>query len=488
MKLCASIIIFFAVTMSVYAQTVDRERLVKDFSIDSTFKHGRSELDLIQNKFYERSDSLKSAYQSNFSILDSAQSHVQSKFDSLTSLQRPTVKIAHMLDSLNKLREKTLADLNEKLQSIKDQTTGKLKALELPPELREEANKLTSMVSKLDITKPNVIQEYLNVSVPDLGSIEAPHIPGVELGDQLKDVTNIAIPSVNIGDIGEQVKEYQNAIGELPTNLDGVTKLAEQQLGDIGEINNVQTELGKVGELTQKAGMVQDEEKLKQQLIQEAQKQATDHFAGKMDQVDKAMQSISKHKQKFPTIASLNDIPRKAPNEMKGKPLIERIVPGMAFQLQKKDDDLLVDFNLYFGYRFTKRFTTGGGWNQRFGFNTDKNKWSPENARIYGPRIFSEYKLGKGFSPRLEIEVMNTFVPAYVKTIPADPGNREWVWGAFVGMKKDYTLYKKVKGTAMVMIRLLDPHRKSPYADVINARFGFEFPMKKRTKSPDTLQ
>lgn len=483
MKLCASIIICFAVTVSVYAQTVDRETLVKDFSKDSTFKHGRSELDLIQNKFYERSDSLKSAYQNKLSRLDSNQSLLQSTLDSLTSPQRPTVKIRYIADSLNQLRERTLSDLNEKLQSIKDQTTGKLKALELPPELREEANKLTSMVSKLDITKPNVIQEYLNVPVPDLISIEGPNIPGVDLDNPLKDITNLDMPSVNIGDIGEQVKEYQNAIGELPTNLDGVTTLAEQQLRDVGEINNVQTELGKVGGLTQKAGMVQDEEKLKQQLIQEAQKQATDHFAGKMDQVDKAMRSISKHKQKFPTITSLNDIPRKAPNEMKGKPLVERIVPGMAVQLQKKDDDLLVDFNLYCGYRFTKRFTTGGGWNQRVGYNTDKNKWSPENARIYGPRIFSEYKLGKGFSPRLEIEVMNTFVPAYIKTIPVDPGNREWVWGGFVGIKKDYTLYKKVKGTAMVMIRLFDPHRKSPYADVINARFGFEFPMKKKNRA-----
>lgn len=78
---------------------------------------------------------------------------------------------------------------------------------------------------------------------------------------------------------------------------------------------------------------------------------------------------------------------------------------------------------------------------------------------------------------------MNTFVPPYIKTIPVDPGSREWVGGAFVGMKKDYTLYKKVKGTAMVMLRLFDPDRKSPYADVVNARFGFELPMRKKAKT-----
>ncbi len=195
------------------------------------------------------------------------------------------------------------------------------------------------------------------------------------------------------------------------------------------------------------------------------------------------MQSISKYKQKFSTITSLNDIPKKAPNEMKGKPLIERIVPGLALQLQKKNDDFFLDINPYIAYRFTKRFSSGAGWNQRIGYDFDNNHWSSSEARIYGPRAFSEYKLGKGFSPRLEVEMMNTFVPPYLKTVPADPGVREWVFGAFVGMKRDYTLYKKVKGTASVMLRLFDPHRKSPYADVINARFGFEVPMKKKTRN-----
>jgi hypothetical protein len=78
---------------------------------------------------------------------------------------------------------------------------------------------------------------------------------------------------------------------------------------------------------------------------------------------------------------------------------------------------------------------------------------------------------------------MNTFVPPYIKVSPADLGQREWVWGVFVGMKKGYKFWKKINGTALIMLRLFDPHRKSPYADVVNARFGFEFPMKKKVRS-----
>lgn len=419
------------------------------------------------------------------SVMNSSSGQMDRLFSKIDSLQKhgeATDRLTSKLDSLNTLKDKSIAAINSKMEKLNSNVNNGINELNLPPELRKQANKLTSMMNKLDITKPNVLQEYLNVSVLDLGSINGPDIPSVEISNPLQDITNIDIPSIDTGSIGDQIKEYQSTIADLPAGLDGTARLAEEQAGKIGEITNVQTELGKVGELTSATTTLQDQEKLKQELVQEAQKQAVDHFAGKKEQLDKALQSISKYKQKFSTVTSLNDIPKKAPNEMKGKPLIERIVPGIAFQLQKKDDDLLVDFNLYFAYRFTKRFSSGAGWNHRVGYNTDQNGWSSENAVVYGPRLFSEYKLGKGFSPRVEVEVMNTFVPPFLSKTKTDPGSRQWVSGAFVGMKKDYKVYKNIKGTALVMLRLFDPERKSPYADVVNARFGFEFPMKKKVK------
>jgi hypothetical protein len=168
---------------------------------------------------------------------------------------------------------------------------------------------------------------------------------------------------------------------------------------------------------------------------------------------------------------------------MKGKPTIERIIPGIAIQLQKKNDELLTDFNPYLGYRFTGRVTAGLGWNHRVSYNLD-NGSSNTAARIYGPRVFGEYKLLPGFSSRVEVETMNTYVPPFArKSSSVDDRGRDWVWGTFVGIKKDYKFLKKINGTAMVMFRLFDPHRKSPYADIINARFGFEFPMKKKVKT-----
>ena len=73
-------------------------------------------------------------------------------------------------------------------------------------------------------------------------------------------------------------------------------------------------------------------------------------------------------------------------------------------------------------------------------------------------------------------------IPTPTKLSTTDPTKREWVWGAFIGLKKEYRIIRNIKGTAMVMTRLFNPDHKSPYADVLNVRFGFEFPMRKKVK------
>lgn len=58
------------------------------------------------------------------------------------------------------------------------------------------------------------------------------------------------------------------------------------------------------------------------------------------------------------------------------------------------------------GYHFTRKL-----WNQRFGYCTRAKMDVTPYVRIYDPRAFGEYKLGKGFSPCLESETMNTGIP-----------------------------------------------------------------------------
>jgi hypothetical protein len=271
------------------------------------------------------------------------------------------------------------------------------------------------------------------------------------------------------------------SVTDVAGNLPNVKELPGALEGKAAEATGL-TDITKQAEgLNPMLDAAKNPDALKEQAIQHVQQAAVNHFAGKEQVLQQAMEKMAKLKNKYSSLNSLSEIPKRRPNEMRGKPLVERLLPGIALQVQKKGDDILVDFNPYVGYRLSGRLTAGAGWNHRVGYNTDRNGFTAA-PRIYGPRAYGEYRLGKGFSPRLEFEMMRTYVPPQLGGAMSDPGRREWVAGAFAGMKKDYQFIKSVKGTAMVMLRLFNPGHKSPYADVLNVRFGFEFPQKKKKK------
>jgi hypothetical protein len=175
----------------------------------------------------------------------------------------------------------------------------------------------------------------------------------------------------------------------------------------------------------------------------------------------------------------------KTPNPISAKPFIERLVPGITFQSQRKNRGGL-DFNPFLGYRISRRLTAGLGWNERFGFHFRHHFGLSHRRGVYGPRSFVDFKVLKGFSLRGEIEKMNTFVPPLPGlNPPGDPGSREWVWGVFLGIKKDFRLTEGLRANIQVLYNLYDDvYYKSPYADRLNLRVGLEFPLKKRIKEP----
>jgi len=450
------------------------------FTIDSTTHRLKSTLDTI--------NSIQVSLRNSLSInsLDSMQVEWQRRVDSLTLVNEYYDKVSNVLDSLNKLKEKTLSELNTKLQSLKDKTMGKLADLDLPPQLSDKLGEASAKINEFqlptsDFNIPGFTKNGLSMNGLknlDLPSAEDLHIDEI---DELQSIGGeISKIREGLGEYGDELKEFIN--GD-PGGTNAIQDLAEskaQELSGLSEIKDQTKILEEYKELTEK---IKNPDSLKEFAIEQAREIAVDYFSGKEDQLNQAMQTLAKYKSKYPNLNSINEVTRRPPNEMKGKPLIERMVPGVALQIQKKGEDLMMDFNPYATYKFTGRISAGLGWNQRVAYNFDTKKFNPM-ARIYGPRLFGELKIGKGFSPRAEIEVMNTSIPSLTRTHTTDPFHREWIWGAFAGIKKEYKLIKNVNGTASVMMRLYNPNRKSPYTDVVNARFGFEFPVKKKSPKP----
>lgn len=436
-------------------------------------------LDSIRNDFNKEAFAIKDEYHKSISSIDGEAKKINHKIDSLGKLNLPTKKYTGRLDSLNQLRQKKTADFNSKVESLKSKTTGKLNSLDLPPQYKEPVQQLTSKVDGFGLNS-----DFVNIPQLDIPGYKLPKLDGI--GDLGKLGTDLNLPKIEtpVGDLGQVTDQLKNVSGDVKNiasgNLSDVKELPktlEQQASKIDGVQELQKQSGVVDEYKDKLDAVKDPDKAKELALEKAKEAAVDHFAGKEEQLKKAMDQMAKYKQKYSSVSSLKDLPKRPPNAMKGKPFIERLLPGFYFQYQQKRFNLF-DINPYIGYHISGRFTSGIGWNQRFAFDPAKDAWN-KTGRIYGPRAFVDFKIGKGFIAHLEGETMNTFVPSTILGNP-DYGHREWVWGMMTGMKKQYKIYKNLRGTVVLQYNVFNPKYKAPYVDRLNSRIGFEYVLKKK--------
>lgn len=443
-------------------------------AVDTALSHGQMELDSIRNAAATQFSSIKTSYDSVLAAAGEQTTRINARIDSLEKLNQPVGSLAAKLDSIRQWKDERIDALNDKVEKLKSGVEEKIGKLGLPPGLHEKGEELNSVVNKLEISLPEsdiatTLGEELQSGLPGLENpLGEGNIPGLE---------NIDVGEVSLGEVGKEISQYQDQIADIPTGMEEASSMAEEQATKIVEANGISDQLGEVEGITEMAGSLPDEQAVKEELVQKAQQQAVDHFQGKEEQLQKAMETLAKYKQKYSKLEGLDQIPKKKPNAMRGKPFIERLLPGIALQIHRKDA-WMVDFNLYAGYRFNPRLTVGAGWNQRIAYNTDEYEFDPD-LRVFGPRLYGEFGIGRGFSARLESEYMNTRIPPRFASGNADAYGREWVYSTMAGMKKEYRFLRKVNGTMLLLYNLHDRQHRSPYADKLMIRFGFEFPMKK---------
>jgi hypothetical protein len=448
-------------------------------------------LDSIRIDFNKEALAMQGEYTRSVNAIESQTKKLNHKIDSLGKLNIPTDKHFGRVDSLNQLRQKKMAEFNSKVESVKAKTTGRLNSLDLPPQYNEPVQQITSKVDGFGLNS-----DFVKIPQLEIPGYKLPKLDGISdlstIGDlNIGDVGNLAkelnLPKVEsqLGDLGQITDQLKNVQGDIKSvasgNLSEVKELPksiEQHATKIDGVSELQKQSQVIDEIKGKLEIVKDPQQGKGQAAEKVKEAAIDHFAGKEEQLKKAMDQMAKYKQKYSSVSSLKDLPKRAPNAMKGKPFIERLLPGFYFQFQQKRYNLF-DFNPYVAYHISGRFTAGLGWNQRFAWDKNTTDWN-NTARIFGPRVFVDFKLGKGFIAHLEGETMNTFVPSTILGTP-DTGHREWVWGMMTGMKKQYKIFKNLRGTVVLQYNIFNPKFKAPYVDRINSRIGFEYVLRKKT-------
>jgi hypothetical protein len=384
----------------------------------------------------------------------------------------------HFIQEINSKQDALLKGSREKVQRWQSKIKGKWGIDSL------EANTNINISQNLNLPNAKAISGNLKLpELPQMPQLSNEDFKAMNFSPELVkfDKPSFDNPLNGLRSIEQSAGSIGRVVNEAGTVMKNSDKALQSTVMKLDNMKEVEDQLKSVegfkeNDFLSTAKKLEDPEAMKKELASKVQEEAINHFAGKQQELNVVMESMGKYKKKFANVDNLDDLAKKLKikNRMNDKPLIERIVPGFALQIQRKGD-LLIDFNPYIGYRISGIFTGGFGWNHRF--NLDKYyHYAPIN-KTFGPRLYGEVKLLKGFFPRVEAELMNTDVPPALATSET---NREWVSSVMVGIKKEYKFLKKIRGTAIILFNLYNSRHKSPYQDDINFRFGFEFPMKKK--------
>jgi hypothetical protein len=455
--------------------------------------------------------------------LDSVRTQLQSRIDSLSHLKLDLSMIKGM-DSL-KLRLDSLKNNGP----LKDIRQAEAKFTELQQKVGSKVAGAEKRINeKLGVlTQQGLKAPAINLPGTDLGKLNLPDLNtslpnSLSLGNGLKlpdahlptaDLSLNTNADLNLKGLGEKAN-----IGDLPdlkTNpiqeMEGLKSLQKDfaKVGEIGtEIQGYQNDIQKVreggldeleqlpekaeekalelvgDEFKQRAAMVEKWKSnpayAKELVLNQAKEQAVNHFAGKEEQLKAAMEQLGKLKSKYQDAEGVLDLFQKKQHPLKGKPFVERIIPGINIQVQASTH-IWIDFNPYVGYQISRRFTAGAGWNERL--SVDFKEWNLiSNERIYGPRSFLEFKFKENLILKVETEWMNAWVHTPMQKALNEVPKQMWVWSSFAGMKNVFNLSKKLKGNAQVLYNLYDLEKRSPYASRLNVRFGFEYVIKKNPR------
>ncbi|ELR68722.1 hypothetical protein C900_05905 [Fulvivirga imtechensis AK7] len=320
-------------------------------------------------------------------------------------------------------------------------------------------------------------------------------LPQAELS-QVKD--KMGLDDNVLGDIGMDDVSLDGIPADVPS-LDGIKKLPATDLSDVQMLEmNLQDniEIKEVKEFEALKGeaesmdlqgvegvdLPKNSEELQQVMKDKVREQAIDHFNGKHEALQEAMNRVRKLKSKYSDLSSLKDVSKKRPHSLADEPALERIVLAATFQIQKPGI-LWLDMSPSMSYKVNKRIIFGAAWTYRLAVDTHKFETEAKQEG-HGLRGIGEYKWSKGLSVIMVGDGMygRGFSSLLVKQTATDELQKEWGWSTLVGIKKDFSAFKSCKGYVQLLYNAYTFNDLPFYLDKINLRFGYELRLKKKNR------
>lgn len=293
-------------------------------SVDSLYS--RSSLQWVKDSLtiYAWADSLKVSVQKNFSP-DSL--HLKNKIDSLSSLQLSTEPYASRFDSLLASKQNKFDEIGERKKQLASETKSKIERWQ--QRIRSRLDSLGFKEVMPSATTAELNQANMpSLALPELPALSTNDFTSLDLSADLS-ILNKELPFASI----EGLQEFQENLSGVTDKLSLVSDLKnnagqtiETAIGEMDAIKEIQKQtqaFESMNPLGNPTEQLPDADQIKEQAVEKG----INHFAGKDEQLSQAMNQISKYKQKYSSVKSLKDIPKKIPNPMKEKSFIERLVP-----------------------------------------------------------------------------------------------------------------------------------------------------------------
>lgn len=406
---------------------------------DKTEAQIKNSIDSLQQKYLQQSETILQQWGLKNPGLDKLQSEISSKM----GWEMPSTSLTYPEFSLDLSLNQLWPDLN----------LGDLKLKDL---------------SALNLNLPDT-------DIPGIPSM--PSIPGIE------SIKKFSLSFAKVKDTGKQLNIYRTRLDSLK-GLDGLNyeqlgKLAEQQLTKRTEIKTIQEHHLKLEKIKQmqkdyleKMQANQDPEKLKAEALQKATDVVTDKLLSQESKVSEAQEKLGKIKRKYGEVQSINNLPKRPPNPMKGKPFRERFFPGVALQIIQKNSYSSVYFAPQFYYKLSGRFDFGTGGIVHFNF--DKKPQLIQDRDVWGFKAFTNYRLFKAFYFRLEAERLNQQLPLNL----TDKTYNQWSNVFLGGIGKEFRISRLFYGHTWMFYNVKG-QEYNPYSSRIVVRVGFDLSLKK---------
>ncbi|HQQ98613.1 MAG TPA: hypothetical protein PLX35_15185 [Cyclobacteriaceae bacterium] len=463
-------------------------------AMDSASRTVAMQANRIRSTFQSGADSLHRIYQKPINKLDSVNRRLRAGVDSVSKLGRAGRKVLagykHKLDSVSRAKTRKLSEMNTRVEQLKSKTSARLHQLDLPPELKGPVRDMEKSIGRYTVP-------VVNGKIPNV-SLGGPSIPGVQIpGVNLNLNTNLSGLNTNLPantNLPGNINGLPNVSGRINGYEGDANRLVNQEVNQIknmdmtleqkaldapgmGELKGKNKELDKYRKKMKERPDSAAMKLIKEQALQQVTKEATDHLAGQEAVIKDAMARMSKLKRRYDNVKSVMELPKKLPNPLHDTPFIERIIPLLTLQVYTSSL-VLTDLNPGLMYRISPRFSAGTGWVERIAW---EHKPGADQRHVFGPRLIGQFNWGKGICLRLVPEVLNTYLPPqFNQHVTGDPNGRHWVLGIVAGLKKEFTIYKGIKGNSEIMYNFTQTTLASPYPDRLIMRFGFEFHLKKK--------